>query len=362
MSSFQPVVPPEDITPEWLTRVLGDSGQLAKGAKVVGLRYERCGPGQLADSYRFTLDYASGSVGPATLVGKFASKEATSREFGTRSGYYRSEIGFYTDIAPQLSMSIPTALHAALADNHTDFVLLMDDLAPARQVDQLIGCNADESARVLEQAASLHAATWHDARLAALDWLRGPVGIFTQVTDNFAGVVKSFPDLCADLVPDADLAEAAKLIPHADAWKRVFSDPRCLWHSDLRADNVLFDAQNGTRPVVVLDWQGVGFGCGTIDVAYWMGTSMRVEDRRLHERELVTHYHAALVGHGVKDYSAERCWDDYRVQAIHGLQVGVFGLGAVRRTPRGDQMWKLWIERSAAQVRDLDSFAALAKR
>ncbi|WP_420468181.1 phosphotransferase [Panacagrimonas sp.] len=360
MMPFEPVVAVEQITPEWLTQVLTHAGRL-RGARVASVQRETCGTGQLGDSYRFTLTYDPPSSGPATLVGKFASKDPTSREFGSRSGYYRSEIGFYTDLAPQLAMSIPTAVHAALADNVTDFVLLMEDLAPARQVDQLLGCDADESARVLTQAAALHAASWHDRKLAALDWLQGPVGIFGQVTDNFAGVLKTFPDLCADLVPDADLAVAAGLIDHAAAWKGVFSEPRCLWHSDLRADNVLFDAVGGTRPVVVLDWQGLGFGCGSIDIAYWMGTSMTVEQRRVHERALVQHYHRELVGLGVSGYSAERCWDDYRLHAIHGLQVGVFGLGAVKRTPRGDRMWKLWIERTAAQVRDLDSFEVLGR-
>lgn len=360
MKSFEPVVAVEAISADWLTQVLVETGRL-KDAKVLTVEYETCGTGQLGDSYRFTLSYDPPFAGPATLVGKFAAKDPTSREFGRQSGYYRGEIGFYTNLAPRLSISIPTAVHAALAGNATDFVLLMEDLAPARAVDQLLGCSPDESARVLEQAAVLHAASWHDQNLAAQDWLQGPVGIFTHVTDSFAGVVKSFPDLCGNLVPDADLREAARLIDHAAAWKRVFSDPQCLWHSDLRADNVLFDAISDTRPVVVLDWQGVGFGRGTIDVAYWMGTSMTVENRRAHERDLVSHYHKALHGLGVEGYSAARCWDDYRLHAIHGLQVGVFGLGAVRRTPRGDQMWKLWIERTAAQVRDLESFDALAR-
>lgn len=361
MSSSVPIVPAAEVSPEWLSRVLSDAGCL-QGARVVDVQRQTCGTGQLGDSYRFQLSYEPAAAGPASLVGKFASLDPTSREFGCRSGYYRSEIGFYQELAPRLGVSVPVALHAALADNNTDFVLLMEDLAPARQVDQLIGCNADESARLLEQAAILHAASWHDRDLAGRDWLRGPVNIFTYATDHFGEVLKTFPELCADLVPDEDLAEAAKLLLHADAWKATFSQPQCLWHSDLRADNVLFDAKAGTRPVVILDWQGLGFGRGTIDAALWLGTSMATEDRRRHERELVAHYHQALRRHGVSDYSAEQCWSDYRINAIHGLQVGVFGLGAVKRTPRGDQMWKRWIERTAAQVRDLDSFAALAAR
>ena len=359
MSHFQAVVAVDDVTAEWLTQVLIEAGRLARG-KVVDVSRATCGTGQLADSFRFTLTYDPPQAGPATLVGKFVSKDATSREFGRSSGYYRAEIGFYTELAPRLAMAIPTAVYAAIADNATDFVLLMEDLAPARAVDQLIGCNADESARVLEQVAALHAATWHDKALAEIDWLKGTVGIFSHVSDTYADVIQNFPALAGDLVDERDLREAAKLLGHVDAWKQAFSKPQCLWHSDLRADNVLFDAKGGSLPAVLLDWQGVGFGTGTIDVAYWIGTSMTVETRRAHEHELVMHYHDALCRYGVEGYSADTCWNDYRLHAIHGLQVGVFGLGAVKRTPRGDQMWKGWIERTAEQVRDLQSFDLLS--
>lgn len=359
MTLFEPVVPLDAIDAAWLTRVLSGAGHL-RAAAVIDVRREPCGTGQLGASYRYALTYDPPRAGPATLVAKVASEDATSREFGRRSGYYRNEIGFYKELAPALSVSVPKAIHAALADNETDFVLLMEDLAPARQVDQIAGCSADEAARVLEQAAVLHAASWRDAGLAGQDWLKGPGSIFNEVTDNFADVVRNFPALCGDLVPPAQLAEAARLIEHAAAWKRVLNDPQCLWHSDLRADNVLFDAQQARRPVVVLDWQGLGFGRGTIDVAYFLGTSMTIEDRRMHERELVAVYQRALTEHGVNGYDAEECWNDYRMHAIHGLQVGVFGLGAVQRTPRGDEMWRVWIERAAAQVSDLDSYAVLA--
>lgn len=361
MGSFDSVIDVDAVSADWLTRVLRARG-LADGARVTSVAHATCGTGQLGDSYRFALAYDPPCAGPPTLVGKFASKDPTSREFGRNSGYYRSEVRFYLDLAPTLPISIPRALHAALADNHTDFTLLMEDLAPARQVDQLVGCDADESARVLEQAAAMHAATWRRADLEEPEWLRGPVGIFSHVSDCFADLIRRFPELCGDLVSDTDLREAEKLVPHVAAWKAVFSDPQCLWHSDLRADNVMFDAENGRRPVVLLDWQGVGFGRGTIDVAYWLGTSMTIDDRRAHERALVRHYHAALVRNGVHELSAEQCWEDYRLHAIHGLQVGVFGLGAVKRTERGDRMWKTWIERTAAQVRDLDSFAVLSGR
>ncbi|HEX5806504.1 MAG TPA: phosphotransferase, partial [Macromonas sp.] len=331
------------------------------GARVIGFQRDTCGTGQLGDSFRLTLDYSVPNAGPATLIAKFASQDPTSREFGRSSGYYRSEIQFYQQLAPRLPVEVPVAVHAALSQDGADFVLLMEDLAPAKQVDQLVGCSADDSARVMEQAAALHAASWQDGNLAAVDWLKGTVGLFNQVTDNLAGVIGNLPTLCGDLVDAADLAEAAKIVPYTAQWKQVIAEPQCLWHSDLRADNVLFDAAHGRRPVVVLDWQGLGFGRGSMDIALWLGTSMALEERRRHERDLVAHYHQMLVRGGVQGYSAEQCWQDYRLHALHGLIVGVFGVGAVKRTPRGDRMWKTWIERTAAQVRDLGSIGVLAQ-
>lgn len=359
MSGFEPVVPAESISPQWLTQVLTEAGYL-HNAQVTAVSQEPCGTGQLGDSFRFRLSYDRQSAGPETLVGKFASNDATSREFGRQSGYYSNEIKFYNELAPNLSVSAATVIHAALADNQTDFVLLMEDLAPARSVDQLQGCSPEEATLVMEQAAALHAGSWKKQELIADgSWKKGVLSIYDHVTDTFDEVIRQFPGIAGDLVPASDLDEAAKLVPHAERWKRIFSDPQCLWHSDLRADNVLFDAQNGERPVVILDWQGLAFGRGTIDIALYIGTSMTTELRRPNERQLVAHYHDALARNGVTDYSAEDCWNDYRMHAIYGLQVGVFGLGAVKRTPRGDKMWKSWIERTAEQVRDLDSYAVL---
>ncbi|HEY9413486.1 MAG TPA: phosphotransferase [Pseudonocardia sp.] len=360
-----PIVGVDGVDADWMTTVLTGagtlgSGTLGSGARVVDVRCEPCGTGQLGDSYRFALTYDPPGSGPATVVAKFASEDATSREFGRTSGYYRSEIRFYNELAPTLSVSTPTPIYAALADNQADFVLIMEDLSPARTVDQLIGCTADEAALVLEETAALHAGSWRDPRLAGLDWLTGPSTLFAHVTDNLAPLVASYPELYGDLVPDSDLDVARGLIPHADAWKRILADQQCLWHSDIRADNVLFDVQGGARPVALLDWQGLGYGRGTLDVAAFLGISMTTDDRRTHERDLVAVYQRALAAGGVDEYTAESCWNDYRVQAVQALTVGVFGLGAVKRTVRGDQMWQVWIERTAAHVRDLDSYSLLA--
>jgi aminoglycoside phosphotransferase (APT) family kinase protein len=360
-TSIDPVVSLEAVDAAWLTETLRGSGVLGEG-RVRDVTHEPCGTGQLADSFRFRLTYDPAGAGPETLVGKFASLDEASRAFGHQSGYYRTEIRFYQELASTLPVVVPTPVHAAIAPNDIDFVLLMEDMSPARIVDQIDGCSADEAAVVVEQAAALHAGSWRDATLAATRWLGGTVASFAHVTDGFGDLVASYPEVYGDLIPEADVAEAAQLIPHAEAWKEILAEPCCLWHSDLRGDNLLFDADDGRVPVAVLDWQGVGYGQGTIDLAYFLGTSLTTETRRAHERELVGHYHEALVAGGVTGLDAEGCWNAYRLHAVHPLQTGIFGLGAVRRSDRGDQLWRTWIARSAQQTRDLDSFALLASR
>lgn len=356
-----PVLPARDVDAAWMSDVLRAAGQLKDGA-VTDVSFAPCGPGQLADSYRFELTYSPEGAGPATVVGKFASEDPTSRAFGQETGFYRSEVRFYESVAQRLSVAVPTPIYAALHENETDFVVLLDDLAPARVVDQLVGATPDEAAIVVEQAAVLHAGSWYDKELARVPWLRSIVDAFLGATDQFPAISALFREQFGDLVPEHDLAEAAKLNDYVEDWKRVLVEPRCLWHSDFRVDNMLFDAKDGAIPVAILDWQTVGMGVGTIDLAYFLGGSLTTEDRRTHERDLVQHYHAALVAHGVEGYSFEDCWADYRVLAIEGLQTGLFGAIRVKRTERGDEMWRVWIERHAAQTRDLDSFTALKSR
>ena len=257
MATTQPAqIRPEEVGTEWMTWALRRSGTLADGARVTSVDREPCGTGQLADSYRFTLGYDSPGAGPGTVVGKFASEDPASRAFGQQSGYYRTEIRFYQQLAPRLSaVALPTALHAEVADDGAEFVLLMDDLAPARVVDQLSGCTVDEAALVVRQLAALHAGSWRNDQLATTDWLHGAIASFTDITANFRATVEAFPATFGDLVSESDLRQAAKLNAHLAEWNSLISTPLCLWHSDIRADNLLFDARGGRTPVALLDWQ-----------------------------------------------------------------------------------------------------------
>ena len=70
-------------------------------------------------------------------------------------------------------------------------------------------------------------------------------------------------------------------------------------------------------------------------------------------------YHRALLGFGIEDYDATRCWEDYRHSLFHGLHITVFGAFVAQATERGDRMFTVMAERTAAAILDLDAFSLL---
>ncbi|MCK4384135.1 MAG: hypothetical protein KAW66_12625, partial [Candidatus Lokiarchaeota archaeon] len=55
------------------------------------------------------------------------------------------------------------------------------------------------------------------------------------------------------------------------------------------------------------------------DLAYMIGMFLSPEIRTRVEKEFIKRYHNNLVKFGVKNYSWDECWDDYRFGALLNL-------------------------------------------
>ena len=69
---------------------------------------------------------------------------------------YRSEVEFYTDVAEKVRIPVPRCFYSDISDSGADFVLVLADMAPAVQGDQIAGCTAQEARLAVEALAGLH--------------------------------------------------------------------------------------------------------------------------------------------------------------------------------------------------------------
>jgi hypothetical protein len=346
----------EELTAEWVTDALRATGLQVN---VVGVCSEQVGTGQMGASHRLHLTYGEGSDdGPATLVAKLAAGDLEARQ--RVASAYVKEVGFYREVADTVRIRRPHLWHAAIADEGASFTLLLEDLRSSRPGVQHEGCSVDQASDALRNVAGLHAPRWDDPTLLDHDFL-APIGADTAA---FLGevLVGATEDFVARYAGDLDTQDQATLRDAAavtSAWQLARPEPFGLVHGDYRLDNLMFPAEG--PGVCALDWQTVAVGPPLRDVAYFLGNSLLVEDRRRHEERLVAEYHDELMAQGVEGYDADRCWLDYRLGQLQGPMITVLGCmyATAVRSDAADRMFLAMATRSAAAIRDLDPFELL---
>lgn len=349
---------PARIDAAWMTQALREAGVL-QSARVTEVARTPVGNGLVADSFRFALSYDRPEPGaPESVVGKFPATDPASRKSGTDHLLYVREVSFYRELAATVAIHTPR-VHVAEIDPATDdFTLILADLAPARQGDQLAGCSVEDAQTALAEAAALHAPRWGDPALGAIEWLAiRPAQLVPMVDAALPMIIAAYRDRYrAVLEPDC-IAMIEKLPAAIPRMREDHSTPRTVQHGDFRLDNVLFDVNGGAKPMATLDWQTVGVGVGAVDVAYFLSAGLDPPVRREHEARLVRCYHEGLLRRGVGDYGWNQCWDDYRRYTLHGILMGVFSALSVERTERGDALFLKMTRGACAQAADHDSFA-----
>jgi len=356
------VADPARVTPAWLGAVLRASGALPQDGDVTGFASEPVGTGQVGRNVRFTLELSRPVEGaPASVVGKFPSDDPVSRATGVAQGNYLKEVRFYQELAATVGIRTPRCFHAAYDPATSDFCLVLEDLAPARQGDQIRGCSVDQAALALEELARLHAPRWNDPALDALEWLnrRSPEG--AQIVQAlYTSVWPGFKARYGERLPPDVLAAAEGLGPRLRDWMLGPEGPRAVTHGDYRLDNMLFGTSEGGHPLAVVDWQTPGHGAPLGDASYFLGAGLPVELRRRHERDLLREYHRRLLAEGVTGYDFERCFEDYRRFAWGGVVMAVCASMIVGQSERGDAMFLAMAERHGTHALDLEAEAFLA--
>lgn len=332
---------PEDLTASFLSHTLG--------REVRSVTVDRIGTGQTGAAFRVTFDTDDG---PTTLVAKTAAGDAEAR--GRVSLGYRAEVGFYRDVVSTVDVRTPKCWYAALSDDACSFTLLLDDLAPRNAGVQADGCSVEQAADAVVNLAALHAPRWNDDSLFDLPYLSRRT---VEGSDFLGSVVVSATEVFVERFRDElDPIDVATLRQAAEAmarWAMQRPEPFSVTHGDYRLDNLMFHPDHAD--VMVVDWQTFAVAPPAHDLAYFLGTSLSIEDRRASERELVSAYHSALVDRGVTGHDVEGCFDDYRFGHLQGPMITTLGCAYATRvgTPASDEMFLAMARRSCAAIRDL---------
>ena len=342
---------PDAVTAAWLGDVLG--------AAVRALSWQPIGTGQVADSVRFAVEYdGDEAAGPATLAAKFAAADATSRATAAMFGLYAREVHFYREAAPVLDVRTPRVHFADVSEDGSECLLLFEDMGPARQGDQVAGCDLADARAAIRQAATIHGPSWRNAALLEADWLAPPPGQREALAALYPPAQTVFRERYADALEPELMAVCEGLAELAPRWFGREVDKLSVVHGDFRLDNMLFDIRGGAEPIAVLDWQTASAGNPLTDVGYFLGCGIGDALRRAHGEELLALYRADMANYGVnfQDSQFDR---DYRVGVLHGVATAVFSAAHVERTARGDANFLSMARGSCALALAVDSLGAL---
>jgi hypothetical protein len=331
------------------------------GAVVVNATYEPIGTGQMSESLRVHLTYSKPCSLPHTMIAKFESASEFSRAASEATRTYEVETAFYQFLRDRVDVHAPQCFHVQYDPSADTFLLLLEDFAPCRQGDQIVGCTPQEAAVVVRRLAGLHGPVWNDPSLLEMTWLNRHTperrlethALFTQLYPMFVDRYRDRLSAAAQLIGE-------QFVTLSEKYFTFFPPHFTATHGDFRLDNLLFMDRDNSLEVGVVDFQTAAVGCGPSDLSYFIGSALPPEVRREHETDLVSDYVTALQSYNVFT-SFDDIWDLYCRYTLGGYIMAVIASVLVKHTDRGDEMFLAMANRHAQHALDLDTLSYLTK-
>lgn len=347
-----------DMTARWLTEVLRDAKAIDVST-VVAVDHAPIGVGVgiMGELTRASLTYDLAEPGaPSSVIIKLTSPYEANRAQAIALGLYDAEVRFYNELAGRTSVRVPTCYLAEIDSSTSDFVIVLEDLSGWTAADQIDGMSVAQAEAAVLALADLHGGFWQ--RVDDIDWV---ASVVHERIKMFSGawpdLWASFSTRFADRLPDGAISAGERI--RDNYWSLMCTlgnRPWTLLHQDFRCDNLFFGEAGGDASIVVIDWQSIGRGPGAYDLAYVLGGSLPVDDRRENEERIARQYHDRIVDHGVTDYTFDDLWTDYRLSHLVNTSVPVLTGGTMDlANERGRQLIGTLGERHFTAVLDLRS-------
>ncbi|MBV9211686.1 MAG: phosphotransferase [Acidobacteria bacterium] len=339
------------VTPDWLTGRLRARGFLPAGrVSEIKISLSLMLPLSVANLLEVYYSSKAAPSLPSKFFLKFSRPDLSAELAAQANG---KEVEFYQLIAAQMpDTHLIRCYDAARAPDSGRIHLLLEDLTTTHaQTEWPQFPSQEECEQAVSALAKLHAFWWEHPRLGkdvgqllSDDELKDFIG---EVENN----VTRFLDFLGDELspPRREIYErllAAKHLP----WRHLTGARRLtLIHGDAHCWNFLYPREPQRERVRLFDWSLWHVDLGARDLAFMMALGWERERRALMELKLLRKYYDGLVACGVKNYSWDECFDDYRWSSIRNLNVPVIQWSQGRNAA----LWQGNLERALLAYEDL---------
>jgi len=269
-----------------------------------------------AQVFRLHLTYnQQESESPNSLVAKLPAGNMELHENAAVFQPGRKETWFYQHGANHTPVRTPRCYYNSLDPITGQSILLLEDLAPAQNGNQLDGASISKAKLALESAARLHAAWWGKEQVRAMLSSNG-VENLSAAAENLVQRLfrEAWPRFIAhsgDGIPEGVRQFGDYLTHHVSGLSSLLDNsPKTLTHGDFRLDNMLFGKSGEDMLCWIIDWEDIDFGNGPYDVAWFIGGCLDIASPS-EEQNLLESYYDRLVREGVKGYTWTECQRDY---------------------------------------------------
>jgi hypothetical protein len=315
----------EQVTTEWLTAVLTNSGALT-GGSVTALNVDT-GQGNWSTSGTLRLSYTDDVQGerPARLFLKMVNTDTGDGEF-----FGPSEVTYYThDYADVTDAPLLRCYDARFSETLQRYHLLLEDVSQTHVKAAQKAPTLAYGLALAEGLVALHAHWWGAQRLEEANApIHEPDYIFRFVEIAEPSAENIIRKFASELEPHWPAAISNLFANHPQAMidRTQEAGGFTLIHGDVGHGNILVP-RTDDRPLYIIDRQPFDWSLttwlGVYDLAYAIVLDWDVETRRQLEMAVLQRYHEWLIKRGVRGYSWEQLFDDYRLSAAMGVYIAV---------------------------------------
>ncbi len=309
----------EQLTPEWLTSLYENNGFLNQG-KVIEI-ISKNPLGGYSKTYSLELKFSDDAQGE-DISSSIVIKSNPSR---------LSEAKFYYFVAKTMkTIPIPICYDAAFSENSGWSHVILNNFSETHAKHPEYPPSKRDFEKAIESLAEIHAFWWDNKNLKELTKHSIPcypmINNFFRYEENLKWINERKERFLVHIEEKISnnrrklLETVFSLYPQV-ASERFKKGKITLIHNDAHVQNFSFpkDSENQKSKAILFDWDFWGSGVGCQDLVSMIGFWHYPDYRHLIEKDLIKHYHNVLLKYGVKTYSWDECWYDYKLSALLNL-------------------------------------------